>query len=175
MIQNKSNLMQTQIHMSETPDCVILSYCTDKYRIMRDPHDFKNRKKFRAFVTVPVTDIPGQLIFCVSRAIDTPDIEPSDMIKMELISDSQMFHLKNKGILIIADKVHYDNRDNHVEITLNLSKGHGVVDGIKTLATIIEVNAENDDLPLHYVEFEVMVGLPDDFDLAQLRSMRNIT
>ena len=77
------------------------------------------------------------------------------------------FHLKNKGITVIADSVDVEKaRDTFV---VKLDAGHGIVDGGHTYALIME-NLDNPDLPKdQFVTVEIRVGLPDAWipDVAQ--------
>lgn len=69
------------------------------------------------------------------------------------------FHLKNKGITIIADSVKQVGKD---EYSVGLRSGlHGIVDGGHTYELIVR-NTDNEDLPDdQYVSVEIRVGIPD--------------
>jgi hypothetical protein len=80
------------------------------------------------------------------------------------------FHLKNKGITLIAEKVERKNDDEHVyEVTFGAR--HGIVDGAHTYEIvrtnkpmIEELNAGDGEGPSidQFVKFEIMTGLPED-------------
>ena len=76
------------------------------------------------------------------------------------------FHLKNKGITIIAESVVQKGNDEYI---VKLRPGHGIVDGGHTYTLIME-NLDNPDLPPEqFVNVEVRVGVPDSWipDIAQ--------
>jgi len=77
-----------------------------------------------------------------------------------------LFHLKNKGITIIAKRVEPRGPD---KFDVHLEPGHGIVDGGHTYKLIID-NLPNEELPEdQYVNVEVRVGIPHEWipDLAQ--------
>lgn len=80
------------------------------------------------------------------------------------------FHLKNKGITLIADKVERKNDDEHV-YTVSFGAGHGIVDGahtyeiVRTNKPMIEElngsDGEGAEIE-QFVKFEIVTGLPED-------------
>ncbi|MHB1571790.1 MAG: AIPR family protein, partial [Solirubrobacteraceae bacterium] len=80
------------------------------------------------------------------------------------------FHLKNKGITLIARKVERQGDDEHT-YDVTLGEGHGIVDGAHTYEIlrknkpmIDELNAadgEGSEIE-QYVKFEIITGLPED-------------
>lgn len=71
--------------------------------------------------------------------------------------DVGTFHLKNKGITIVADKVRQTNSNDEFVVTLE-SGEHGIVDGGHTYAIIQE---NKDQIPEdQYVRIDVRVGTP---------------
>jgi len=69
------------------------------------------------------------------------------------------FHLKNKGITIIAQKVTSKDNDQY-EIAM-LDGVHGIVDGGHTYTLITEAQGSEDLPEEQYVNVEVRVGVPD--------------
>lgn len=70
------------------------------------------------------------------------------------------FHLKNKGITILADDV---KQNNHMaEIRLS-SDQHGIVDGGHTYKIIQESIKEREIPDNQYVKVEILTGLPDEY------------
>ena len=68
------------------------------------------------------------------------------------------FHLKNKGITVLAKKVEY-TRDKKIA-GLHLLDGDGIVDGAHTYE-IIRKSIEEQDCPdRQYVKFEILTGVP---------------
>lgn len=68
------------------------------------------------------------------------------------------FHLKNKGITLVADKVDQISKD---EYRISMTSGmHGIVDGGHTYKLIVG-NQNNPDLPANqFVQIEVRCGIP---------------
>lgn len=71
------------------------------------------------------------------------------------------FHLKNKGITLVAEKVEQVGKD---EYRITMQSGvHGIVDGGHTYKLIVD-NQSNEDLPANqFVQIEVRCGIPADW------------
>lgn len=85
------------------------------------------------------------------------------------------FHLWNRGILISADRITYDNRSGKADIYLDTPSQHGNIDGGHTLKIIVEcqrkvARGELKKMPNQYVEVEVIVGLDSPVGLAEARN-----
>lgn len=91
-----------------------------------------------------------------------------------LFEDNKSFHLWNRGILLSAESITFDNRSNLATIILTNPSVHGNIDGGHTLKAIIETrkSAEKKEitLPEQFVEFEVITGLSMPEDLAEARN-----
>ena len=136
--------------------------------------------KYRFYARV--ADIPPELL-------DWMDTNPRDQslntdtaraIRDSLLDDSTpYFHLWNRGILISASKVTYDNRKEIAEIFLENPSIHGNIDGGHTLRIILkcqqdvkkalEKNPES-KMPNQYVEMEIITGLASPEGLAEARN-----
>jgi hypothetical protein len=131
---------------------------------------FKDKGMERHILMVPVHSMPRELP-------DDPNARRPNIARRvyRRVQDSLLnrgnepgtFHLKNKGITIIAASVSVDkSKDNYV---VRLDDGHGIVDGGHTYALIVE-NLDNPELPKEqFVSVEIRVGLPDSWipDVAQ--------
>lgn len=132
--------------------------------------------KYRFYASV--ADIPEVLL-------DWMETNPRDQnlktdtakaIIASLENDSlPYFHLWNRGILISADRITYDNRSGNAEIYLDTPSQHGNIDGGHTLKIIIEcqrkvARGELEKMPNQYVEVEVIVGLDSPEGLAEARN-----
>ena len=90
-------------------------------------------------------------------------------IKESLIS-GQNFHLMNRGILISAEEVRFNNYDNKCRILFTDPDYHGNVDGGHTLRVIIE-NRDLLEAGKQYVRLEILTGVEGFFeDLAAARN-----
>lgn len=132
--------------------------------------------KYRFYARV--ADVPEELL-------EWMDTNPRDQnlktdtakaIIASLENDSvPYFHLWNRGILISADRISYDNRSGNAEIYLDTPTQHGNIDGGHTLRIIIECQrkvaiGQLEKMPNQYVEIEVIVGLDSPEGLAEARN-----
>lgn len=111
----------------------------------------------------------------VSRAIDIPSgiskaPNPREQridkgiykkVKESLEDTSDMsFHLKNKGITILAHQVEYS--DDKKTATVYLSENDGIVDGGHTYEIILATQSEGMCPEGQYVKFEIITGVPKE-------------
>ena len=129
-------------------------------RRIPDPNFKKTLGAERHLFLMPVSGLPAGLPFDPNAR--RPNIRKrvySDVLKSLKNEDGEpgTFHLKNKGITIIAESVRSRGED---EYTVKLRKGvHGIVDGGHTYKLIRDnVDALPDN---QYVLVEVRVGIPD--------------
>jgi hypothetical protein len=71
------------------------------------------------------------------------------------------FHLKNKGITIIAQSVNQIAKDNYEIVMLN--GVHGIVDGGHTYTLITDAQASSELPENQYVNVEVRIGVPQNW------------
>jgi len=82
------------------------------------------------------------------------DIEKS-LLDKDTVPGS--FHLKHKGITIIAEAVNKESEDMYL---VSLGENHGIVDGGHTYELITK-NLDNEELPeKQFVKFEILTGVP---------------
>ena len=73
-----------------------------------------------------------------------------------------LFHLLNRGLLLSAESVVYDNQKDEITVVMSNLQTHGVVDGGHTYKVITGNQAVmNED---RYVTLEIMTGVEDDFE-----------
>jgi len=68
------------------------------------------------------------------------------------------FHLKNKGITLLAHNVEYS--DDKRVATIRLGEGEGIVDGGHTYEIILAAQSESTCPDNQYVKFEIITGIP---------------
>lgn len=74
--------------------------------------------------------------------------------------DDLSFHLKNKGITILAHHVEYSEDKKLVDIFIG--DGDGIVDGAHTYQIILEAQDEGTCPEGQYIKFEVLTGIPQN-------------
>lgn len=73
-----------------------------------------------------------------------------------------MFHLLNRGLLLSAESVQYDNQTEEITIVMSDSRTHGVVDGGHTYRII--TGEKNSTPEARFVTLEIMTGVEDVFE-----------
>lgn len=92
----------------------------------------------------------------------------ANAITESLLSNDGQFHLKNRGIILSAKRVRYDNRLQEVTIDFEDESCHGNIDGGHTYKILLE---NKDKVLEQYVQFEVMTGV--EAMIADLAEARN--
>lgn len=129
-----------------------------------DPNFKKLHGMERHVFVVPVRDMPEGLPFEANARRPNPKKRIYRQVEKSLLNklgEPDTFHLKNKGITIVARSVEEVGEG---EYDVKLTKGtHGVLDGGHTYALIIK-HKDSPNLPQNqYVQVEVRVGVPDDW------------
>ena len=89
-------------------------------------------------------------------------------IRNSLTLDDGKFHLKNRGIVLSAGKVYFNNKTNEVKIYFDDDFTHGNIDGGHTYKITQEYIGRELS---QYVQFEIMTGVDDIIvDLAEARN-----
>lgn len=132
-------------------------------RRLPDPIFHQSHGTERHVLFVPVRSVPKGLSLDPNARIPNlrrriyRDIEAS---LFDRDTTPGTFHLKHKGITLIADSV---ARAGEGVYNVTLAKGHGIVDGGHTYGLIVK-NLENEQLPEHqFVKFEILTGIPSDW------------
>lgn len=89
-------------------------------------------------------------------------------VQDSLTSNDGYFHLKNRGIVLSADSVHYNNAKEEVTVSFTDDSYHGNIDGGHTYKIACSHKGEHLE---QYVQFEVMTGVEDIIE--QLAEARN--
>ena len=83
------------------------------------------------------------------------------------------FHELNRGIVLSADEVSYDNKEEVVKISLNDVAIHGDIEGGHTLRAIIDLKNKGELPENRYVFFEIFTGIDSPVELASARNISN--
>lgn len=86
------------------------------------------------------------------------------------LSENVLFHELNRGILLSAYKVEWNNKTGELEIVFDDPEIHGNIDGGHTLRAILEAKNKNSLSNNRYVFFEIFVGLDTPVELAAARN-----
>lgn len=86
------------------------------------------------------------------------------------LADNLNFHELNRGILMSAESIVYDNKTGNVEMILTNPEIHGNIDGGHTLRAILDSKVNNTLSDDRYVFLEVFTGLDSPVELAKARN-----
>ena len=76
-----------------------------------------------------------------------------------------MFHLLNRGLLLSAETVHFNNQTNELTVTMSDHEKHGLVDGGHTYRIVTDPeNLQMLAFP-QFVTVEIITGVEEDFEL----------
>lgn len=89
---------------------------------------------------------------------------------IESLNENENFHELNRGVVISAYDVRYDNSNNELIIMLENSEIHGNIDGGHTLRAILDKNNKHDTNENRYVFFEIFTGIESPVELAAARN-----
>ncbi len=91
-------------------------------------------------------------------------------IKASLLTGDSNFHLLNRGLLLSAEEVKFNNYNNTMKVFLSDPECHGDVDGGHTLKVIME-NKDSLEEGKQFVKIEILTGVESFFeDLAEARN-----
>lgn len=138
----------------------------NSFRRLDDP--FENGKSTKYVFYVKVDDVPEGIPMATNPREQKLSSGVATAIKESLLSNDGYFHLKNRGIVLSAGSVNYNNKNNEVTIIFNDELAHGNIDGGHTYKIVCEHKGENLS---QYVQFEVMTGVEDIIE--QLAEARN--
>lgn len=146
----------------------------DDPRAQGRPGEYPVKYRFYA----PVDSIPAELLdwMATNPRDQNLNTETAKIILGSLLDDADpCFHLWNRGILISAEKVTFDNRSGLVTLCLDNTQLHGNIDGGHTLRIILDckkkvADGELKKMPSQYVEMEVITGLTSPEGLAEARN-----
>lgn len=136
------------------------------FRKLDDP--FENGKSKKYVFYVKVCDVPEGIPMDTNPREQKLSSGVSRAIEESLLSNDGYFHLKNRGVVISAGKVNFNNAKEEVTLEFDDALVHGNVDGGHTYKIVCE---HKDDNLEQYVQFEVMTGVEDIIeDLARARN-----
>lgn len=138
----------------------------NSFRKLDDP--FENGKSKKYVFYVKVDDVPEGIPMATNPREQKLNSGVANAIKESLLSNDGYFHLKNRGIVLSAENVHYNNKEKTATIYFADNMCHGNIDGGHTYKILCEHKRENLE---QYVQFEVMTGVEDIIEsLAEARN-----
>jgi len=128
-------------------------------RRVPDPIFGESHSMERHVLLCPVRVIPEGLSFDPNAR--TPNINRAvyKKVRSSLLDDCPSpgtFHLKNKGITIVAQRV---KKINDNELDVYFDEGHGIVDGGHTYDLIVKTRASQELPEKQFVKVEILTGL----------------
>lgn len=118
-----------------------------------------------------VKDIPNNIPMQTNPRNQRMNSGVAKKIKNSLLNTTEPnFYLLNRGILISAEAVHYDNNSGKIKIFFDDFDVHGNVDGGHTYKAILE-KRDNLDYGEQFVKLEILTGVEDIFQ--SLAAARN--
>ncbi|PGK04574.1 abortive phage infection protein [Bacillus anthracis] len=137
-----------------------------EFKRSNDPLERENKRRYTCYVHVD--NVPKNIPMLTNPREQKLTSSVAQKIEKSLLSNDGNFHIKNRGIVISADKVIYDNKTNTMTMVVTEPYEHGDIDGGHTYKLILEHQNEGVN---QYVSFEVMVGVEDIIeDLAEARN-----
>lgn len=136
------------------------------FRKLDDP--FENGKSRKYVFYVKVDDVAEGIPMTTNPRDQKLTSNVAKAITDSLTSNDGYFHLRNRGIVVSAQKVNYNNKTGKVTIYFENTQYHGNIDGGHTYKIVCDHKGENLD---QYVQFEIMTGVEDIIEnLAEARN-----
>lgn len=160
--------------MSKT---TLLRFKANSFRRLATPYDSQGKKAYLAVVNIK--DIPSELNEW--RELNVRDPKESKAvpkeIKQSLLDNPDDFFFKNRGLLIISDKVAYNNSSGNIELEFSDKAMNGLADGGHTFRVIrrhIEGLSEEELSELNaYVKIEILEGFKTREEVVPVIEARN--
>lgn len=136
------------------------------FRRLDDP--FENGKSRKYVFYAHINEVPEGIPMATNPRDQKLTSNVAKAITDSLESNDGYFHLKNRGIVISAQSVHYNNKSGTVKMIFQDDSSHGNIDGGHTYKIVCEHKNEGLD---QYIPFEVMTGVEDIIEsLAESRN-----
>lgn len=147
-----------------------LTFTAVQFKKMTDPIDLKS-EHIKYVCYVQANSIPQE----IENWMETNPREQKMTTNVakainESLLENINFHELNRGILISAESVEYDEQKKIATIILTDSNKHGNIDGGHTLRAIIEAQKSGLISSDRYVFMEIFIGLETPVELAAARN-----
>lgn len=155
-------------------DKKVLKFKVQSFRRIPNPYAKSSdgeKNAEMAIVICDVKDVPDNIPTETNPREQKMTTSVARMIKESLLNTGEMnFYLLNRGLLLSAKSVSYNNYSNEVTIEFEDPEVHGNVDGGHTYRTIIE-NRNTLDYGQQFVKIEILTGIEGFFQ--SLAAARN--
>ncbi|MEG0239130.1 AIPR family protein [Anaerorhabdus sp.] len=153
----------------------VLKFKVSSFRRIPNPYITSNNigeKRPEMFILIcDIKDIPVDIPMDTNPRKQNEKTKVAKKIQNSLVDHSERsFYLLNRGLLLSAKDISYNNETNEVSILFEDSRVHGNVDGGHTYE-IIKENSVHLEKGEQYVKVEVVTGIEDIFE--QLAAARN--
>lgn len=155
-----------------------LEFKVESFRKLPNPFQQKDMEKKvdndypqMYFAICDVKDLPDNIPMSTNPRDQSMKTAVAKKIKISLLNTSEPnFFLLNRGIVLSAETVQYDNSCSKIRISFSDDDVHGNVDGGHTYKAILEKRDEL-DFYQQYVKLEILTGVEDFFQ--SLAAARN--
>ena len=156
----------------------VLTFPVENFRKLPNPYQQRDEEKKSDdaypqmyFAICDVKEIPEDIPMATNPRNQSMNNGVAKKIKASLVNTSEpFFYLLNRGLVISAASVHYDNNSGKLSITFSDEEVHGDVDGGHTYKAILEKRKELDK-GQQFVKLEILTGVEDIFQ--SLAAARN--
>lgn len=113
------------------------------------------------------------------RGINPRDPKTNSFVAKEIAKTANespdMFLFKNRGLVLMADKVEFDNKNALLTLTLTDRAKHGLLDGGHTCKVLIDElkDIEPDKRENIYLKLEILEGFKENSDIVDIVEARN--
>lgn len=157
---------------------MVLTFHVENFRKLPNPYQQKDTDKKgdesypqMYFAICDVKNIPEDIPMATNPRNQSMNTGVAKKIKASLLNTSEpFFYLLNRGLVISAYSVHYDNNTGNLTVTFSDEDVHGDVDGGHTYKAILEKRNQI-EYGQQFVKLEILTGVEDIFQ--SLAAARN--
>lgn len=147
---------------------------SNKIKMLVEPGTFKRiddpyvQKSKKYIFYVKIDNVSKEIPMATNPRNQKLTSNVAKAIEESLESNDEKFHLKNRGIVLSAGKVLFDNKNNEVTVCFDDDFTHGNIDGGHTYKLVVEQIGKRLN---QFVQFEIMTGVEDI--ITELAESRN--
>lgn len=141
------------------------------FKRMENPYDVKwDRTKYVCYVNARVIPLEFEQWMETNPREQKLTTNVAKAIQDSLSNNHKDFHELNRGIVMSASKVSYDNQTKEITMEFEDESIHGNIDGGHTLRIILEQIKNGELLHEKYVFLEIFTGIENPIELAEARN-----